>query len=148
MAVATSTAIAIVHRFFKLSTQELQNPPQWASMFSWPLVSGTVALLALIVVHWACTMACTAMLFLLFAAGQSSAEIDVGLSDFHLTKLGVLACAGIVTDMLLMWRLWVCSSQSQIVVVPLVLSLLVFIVLASEFLVLYFDLRANCHLVI
>ncbi|TFK27516.1 hypothetical protein FA15DRAFT_724084 [Coprinopsis marcescibilis] len=107
------------------SAREL-NPPRRTSTFPRPLVVGSVILLVFIVAHWACTMARTAKNISLVAAGLPSTEIEARLSGFRLANLGMLACVGIVTDGLLMWRLWIVSSQSRIAVAPPVISWLAF----------------------
>ncbi|TFK27525.1 hypothetical protein FA15DRAFT_653596 [Coprinopsis marcescibilis] len=104
------------------------SPRQRKSALPRPLIPGTVVLLLLIVAHWACTMARTAKLLKLSldAAGWSSAEITAGLAGFRLAQTGILACVGLVTDALLMWRLWIVSSQSRIAVAPPVISWVAF----------------------
>ncbi|TFK23625.1 hypothetical protein FA15DRAFT_744953 [Coprinopsis marcescibilis] len=84
-----------------------------------PVVWGSILLLFIIMGHWSCTMA---------RVVQMGKAIGEGLSVVHylswtadglaIAKLSFLMLAGLVSDALMMWRLWVVSDRNRYILVP------------------------------
>ncbi|TFK23613.1 hypothetical protein FA15DRAFT_459439 [Coprinopsis marcescibilis] len=111
------------------SPNRASKRPRLLPNLSRPLVYGSMALLIIIVSHWSCTMARVVEISMVIGRGDSPTTFLDGITDpLAIAKTLFLVLAGLVSDALLMWRLWVVSDRNRYVVIPPILTWLILLV--------------------
>ncbi|TFK23626.1 hypothetical protein FA15DRAFT_656578 [Coprinopsis marcescibilis] len=112
--------------------------------FPRPVVWGSILLLLIISGHWTCTMA--RVVEMGRAIGKGSSIVDYlswTADELAIAKLSFLMLACLVSDGLMMWRLWIVSSRNRYVLAPPVLSWLASLGAMMRVCAYYVQSRAN-----
>ncbi|TFK23612.1 hypothetical protein FA15DRAFT_656567 [Coprinopsis marcescibilis] len=109
-----------------------------------PVVSGSILLLFIIVGHWSCTMARVVQMGKAIGKGLPIVGYLSWTADgLAIAKLSFLMLAGLVSDALMMWRLWVVSDRNRYILVPPALAWLALLGAMMRVCAYYVQSRAN-----
>ncbi|TFK27496.1 hypothetical protein FA15DRAFT_701894 [Coprinopsis marcescibilis] len=97
-------------------------------------VLGTVALLLLVPAHWIVTMARATIIL----SDSSLTKRSDRILPISLVGMALALVTTVVTDAILMWRLWIVSSRSWLALVPPAISWIIFGALSTVAAVLFF----------